>query len=77
LFAARFDPVRLEMLGEPVPVVHDLQMALNAGPANYTVSHEGTLVYVPNTSGRRSLVWVDRSGAETAVPAPPRARIIT
>jgi serine/threonine-protein kinase len=73
LFAARFDPDRLEMLGEPVPVVQGLQMALNAGAANYTVSHEGTLVYVPNTSGRRSLVWVDRNGAETTIPAPPRA----
>jgi serine/threonine-protein kinase len=73
LFAARFDPARLEMLGEPVPVVQDLQMALNAGAASYTVSHEGTLVYVPNTSGRRSLVWVDRNGTETLVPAPPRA----
>ena len=42
-----------------------------------TVSRSGTLVYVPAHGGGtptlRSLVWVDRSGKETPISAPPRA----
>ena len=73
LFAVKFDADRLELLGDPVPVAQDLQMAVNAGPANYAVSHEGTLVYVPGASRRRSIVWVDRSGNETPVDVPAGA----
>jgi eukaryotic-like serine/threonine-protein kinase len=73
LFAARFDLDRLEMLGDPVTVVQDLLMATSAGAASYAVSREGTLVYVPGASRLLSLVWVDRNGVETPIPAPPRA----
>jgi tricorn protease-like protein len=73
LFAAKFDMDRLELRGDPVPVAKDVQMAVTAGPANYAVSHEGTLVYVPGASRRRSLVWVDRTGNETPVGAPAGA----
>ena len=50
------------------------------GAANYSASRRGDLVYVPGGVGtgsvgvqRRTLVWVDRKGGETAIDAPPRA----
>lgn len=64
----RFDPVRLEVLGTPVTVV-DQVMTTGVGFAQFSVSRDGTLVYVPSgTAGEQSpsqvLVWVDRQGTE-------------
>jgi serine/threonine-protein kinase len=73
LFAVRFDLTRLEVQGVPVPVVEDVQMALNAGAASYTLSRSGSLAYVPGSARTRVLVWVDRHGVETPINAPPRA----
>jgi serine/threonine-protein kinase len=74
LRAIRFDPVRLEVLGDPVTVVQDL-LTKASGGANYAVS-PGTLVYVPSAAAEtplRSLVWVDRKGHEEPIAAPLRA----
>ena len=46
LRAVRFDPVRLEVLGDPVTVVERVMIKPN-GAANYAVSRQGTLFYVP------------------------------
>ena len=76
LHAVRFDLERLELLGDPMPVVDGVWTA-GGGAANYGVSRAGTLVYVPaaaaGTPTLRSLVWVDRTGLETPIPSPPRA----
>ena len=45
LRAVRFDPVRLEVLGDPVTVVEHVMMK-PSGAANYAVSRPGTLVYM-------------------------------
>ena len=45
LRAVRFDPVRLEVLGDPVTVVDHVMMK-PTGAANYAVSRAGTLVYI-------------------------------
>lgn len=75
LLAVRFDPDRLEVLGDPVTVVESVQMNLDA--ANYAVSQTGTLAYVPSeAAATRSLVWVDRKGQETPLKAPPRGYMI-
>src|SRR4029077_15040900 len=75
LRAVRFDPVRLEVLSDPVTVVEHVHMK-PTGAANYAVSRPGTLVYVPRELGGqtalRSLVWVDRNGHEERINAPPR-----
>ena len=72
----RFDPVRLEVLGDPVTVVDHVMMK-PTGAANYAVSRQGTLVYVPGGVSEqtplRSLVWVDRKGHEEPIKAPLRA----
>jgi hypothetical protein len=46
--------------------------------ANYGMSRRGDLVYVPGgltvgSNVQRTLVWVDRDGKESPIPAPPRA----
>ena len=72
LHAVRFDLQKLEMLGDPVPVVDGVWTA-GGGAANYGVSRDGTLVYVPlSMQTQRSLVWVDRKGMETPIPVPLR-----
>jgi eukaryotic-like serine/threonine-protein kinase len=75
--SVRFDPVRLEVLSDAVPVV-DQVLATPAGAGNFAVSSNGTLIYVhappgPQAWPSRSLVWVDSQGREEAIPAPPRA----
>ena len=76
LRAVRFDPLRLELLGDPVTVVEHVLMK-PTGAANYAVSRPGTLVYVPGGATEqtpiRSLVWVDRKGHEERINAPLRA----
>ena len=72
---SEFDPVRLEVLGDPVTVVQDV-LTKPSGGANYAVSRPGTLVYVPEAAAEtpiRSLVWVDRKGHEEPIAAPLRA----
>ena len=74
LQAVRFDPRRLEVSGEPVPII-DQVMNTSVGNANFSVSRNGTLVYVAGGGALaqnvlpRSLVWVDRRGIETAIKA--------
>ncbi len=76
LRAVRFDPERLEVDGEPVTVV-DQVMVKPSGAANYAVSRQGTLFYLPGgvsvQMSPRSLVWVDRKGREEPIKAPLRA----
>jgi serine/threonine-protein kinase len=76
LRAVRFDPARLEVLGDPVTVVEQV-MIKPTGAANYAVSRQGTLFYAPRgvsvQMSPRSLVWVDRKGHEEPLNSPFRA----
>ena len=77
LRAVRFDLATLTVRGDPVPVVEQVQ-TLATGAANFGVSRQGTLVYVPGGAGTvtgasRSLVWVTRHGIEESIPAAVRA----
>ena len=71
LHAVRFDPVKLEVLSDPVPVVEHVMTMAN-GAAEFSLSRQGALVYVPGgMSGvARSMVWVDRRGQEERIQAP-------
>ncbi len=61
-----FDVERLEITGEPVPVLEGLIGLL----PDFAISDNGTLVYVPGSGepGNR-LVWVDRTGETQPVRA--------
>jgi len=73
LRAVALDPDRLETRGASVPVVPDV-MTKNTGGVNAALAADGTLAYVAGSGSAatlRTLVWVDRAGRETPVPAPP------
>ncbi len=77
LWAVAFDRERLAVIGEPVAVVSQVARTPN-GTAEFDMSRDGTLVYVPTAgaSATRTLVWVDRQGREEPVKgAPSRAYV--
>ena len=80
MLAVRFDAASLTVTGGPVPMVEDIAVppTLANGPAQFSVSESGTLVYAtrPDTAMlARTLVWVDRQGHEEAINAPSRAYV--
>jgi serine/threonine-protein kinase len=68
LFAAPFDVGRRKLTGPPAPLVEGL-----AEWAEFVLSDNGTLAWVPATDMDRKLVWVDRAGASRAVTEERRA----
>jgi dipeptidyl aminopeptidase/acylaminoacyl peptidase len=73
LMAVAFDLNRLEVKGQPVPVVAHVMQALNSGGVNlntaagqYSVSDSGSLAYLPGgirPSAENSLIHVDHKGS--------------
>jgi serine/threonine-protein kinase len=80
LLAVPFDLDALEVTGGAVPLVEEIARtdAEQTGAAHFSLSADGTLVYIPDIAGaigglRRTLVWVDRQGREEPLKAPVRA----
>ncbi|MGA2262274.1 MAG: hypothetical protein ABSH28_12650, partial [Acidobacteriota bacterium] len=76
LMAVRFDPARLEVIGQPSPLVENVMQAFatnsgyNTGAGQFNVSDSGALIYAAGGILRdlqSSLVWVDQKGIEQAV----------
>ncbi len=63
LRAVAFDVERTELVGNPFPIVDEVNQKPN-GAANFSVSENGTLIFNPRfpEGGRRRLSWVDRDG---------------
>jgi eukaryotic-like serine/threonine-protein kinase len=77
LRAVPFDLASLKTRGTPVPVVPEV-VTTRLGGMDAVVAGNGTLAYVSGGSmmdAPRTLVWVDRQGRETPIPAPPRAYV--
>jgi Tol biopolymer transport system component/predicted Ser/Thr protein kinase len=75
LFAVGFDPDKGELTGTPTRIVADVLMGLPLEPglAHFSVSSNGTLVYLParGVSGsvsKEDLFWVDPSGTMDSIP---------
>jgi len=72
LFAVAFDPERLEVRGNPAPLVEDVAADTSqAGGGQFAFSRTGTLVYLQGkpTATRRALQWLDAAGQlKTLVP---------
>jgi dipeptidyl aminopeptidase/acylaminoacyl peptidase len=67
LFAQRFDPVQLDLEGDPRPVGERVVSGTRANIAALSTSPAGLIAYRMGPSGgRRQLVWVNRSGREIA-----------
>ena len=75
LFAVPFDLDRLEVVGQHAPVLEGVTTGVTNAGAQFAVSENGTLVYLPggSTLDQHTLVWVDRQGREAPIPAPARA----
>jgi serine/threonine-protein kinase len=73
LFAVPFDVNTRQVTGTAVEVLDGVLASGNTGAAYYTLSRRGDLAYVPGPAvdGRRTLVWVDRSGKTETLPLPP------
>ena len=69
LMVVPFDPTGVEVAGAPVLVAQQVRNN-PSGYADFTISENGTLVYVPGSGSAphaHRLVWVDRDGKETLV----------
>jgi len=65
LMAVPFDPERREVAGEPVALLQGVRHPSSQTAADWAVSDNGTLVYVPGDAGEAqmfAIVWVDREG---------------
>ena len=76
LWAVPFDVEQFKSTGPEVPVVQEVEHGSAAGPAVYAFSDEGLLIYLPGGDMQaqgvgvsRQLLWVDRDGTETPLPA--------
>ena len=77
LRAVRFDPVRVETIGDSLNLLDFVRLGNVSPVLNYTLSTQGDLAFVagdvsPGAQPARALIWVDRKGQETAIAAPPR-----
>jgi hypothetical protein len=75
LLAVRFDPQRLETLGEPFTFQDGVGGDTSSGAGYFAVSAAGTVAVVPEAAipSDRVLVLVDHAGRETELAAPPAA----
>jgi serine/threonine-protein kinase len=79
LMAVRFDLEKLEVTGQPAPVLSDVMQALNVeysmqhtAAAQYCFSRAGGLIYVPGgilADSSNSIVWVDQKGGAREILA--------
>jgi serine/threonine-protein kinase len=71
LMAAPFDASRLDVAGPSIPVLNGI-LYNNGGAGHFSVSDTGTLVYMPDASGRTPVeaIWVDRSGRASPLDIP-------
>lgn len=70
-----YDPDEPGATGSLTPVTESRMVDGTMVPRNFTISDDGTLVYVPAglvSMAARELVWVDRHGMEAPIGAPLR-----
>jgi serine/threonine protein kinase/Tol biopolymer transport system component len=70
LMAQPFDPGRLQLGGEMLPVAERIRIPIIYHWL-FSTSTNGALAYLSDSEGSRSLVWVDRAGKELASSAVP------
>jgi serine/threonine-protein kinase len=73
LLAAPFDLDRLELKGPVVPVLEGVSSMASSAGAHLALSDEGTLAYLPDSSGGReaTIEWQDQDGARQVMWAAP------
>jgi Tol biopolymer transport system component len=72
LFAQQFDRKKLELSGEAVPLLNDVQFFPRISQAVYSASSAGVLVAQRNgDSGASQVLWFDRKGQQTGIALTP------
>jgi Tol biopolymer transport system component len=66
LMAQPFDARRLELSGDPIPIVEEVTTG-NGGNGAFSVSASGSLVYLAGLTSMSRLTWVDRAGKQLGV----------
>jgi eukaryotic-like serine/threonine-protein kinase len=73
LMAQRFDPDRLELTGEAVPLTDEVQIGGGpAGSASYAVAGSGVLAYQRSVNPKSMLVWLDSNGKQLGILSEPK-----
>ena len=74
VFAVRFDPSRLEVVGQTTPVLEGVAGDPSSGATHFTVATDGTLAVVRGAGSKvnRLLTLVDREGVATQLPLAAR-----
>jgi Tol biopolymer transport system component/predicted Ser/Thr protein kinase len=74
LYIAPFDPDKLELKGQPVPVVEGVYSETTTGITNYVFAENGTLAYLPGAieGESRRLVKIDMKGVITVLDSTAR-----
>ncbi|MFA6439300.1 MAG: protein kinase [Bacteriovoracaceae bacterium] len=69
LYIVPFDADRLEVTGQPVPVVQGVYSEITTGITNYVVSDNGTLIYLPGAveGESRKIVKISIKGETTVI----------
>jgi len=73
LFAVPFDLRRLEVTGQPAPILEGVATAPGSGGAQFSFSETGNIVYVAARAGGRnlSIYWMDHEGKFTPLRETP------
>jgi serine/threonine-protein kinase len=73
LVAVRFDLSRLETIGTPVPVVEGAAIDSTSGAGQFSISTNGTLVYVPGVAENEedAIDWMTADGSISPLRAAP------
>jgi serine/threonine-protein kinase len=74
LYAVAFDPDRLEIVGQPIPVIEDVGGDPSSGAAHVATAKDGTILWVTGavTETDSRLTIVHRDGVEERLPLEPR-----
>lgn len=70
LMAQSFDAAKLQLSGEPFPVVEQVAYSVASGYSNFSVSDNGTLTYWNGSPLNRQLAWFDRAGKQVSLVGP-------
>ena len=65
------DAQKLELSGDPFTVMENVAFFANTGYSHYSVSANGTLVFLQGSEVGRQLIWFDRSGKQISTAGSP------
>ncbi len=68
LMGVPFDPVRMELRGQALPLLQDVGSNAGLGSGQWDISQTGTMIYLSGPSGSTvGLSWMDASGATSSL----------